>query len=66
MQIYFADRRLARLASEVQYTGRIPPGVVKTYRKTIQLLRDAADERDLYARRALCYKRLKGQRRHQH
>ena len=39
--------------------------IVKAYRKVMQLLRSAVDERDLYAVKSLHFEKLKGNRSHQ-
>ena len=42
------------------------PGIVTAYRKRIQFIQSANDERDLWNWRSLHFKKLKGNRSHQH
>jgi proteic killer suppression protein len=65
MEIQYGDDDLHRLAVDPAFEGGYPPSVVKVYRKRIQLIKGAADERDFYALRSLHYEKLKGQRAHQ-
>jgi len=39
--------------------------IVKAFRKVVQVIRNAMDERDLYAMKSLHYEKLKGQRSHE-
>ncbi len=64
MQMRFADDSLDRLETEKD-DGSRPAAVVKAYRKRIQQIRDAQDERDFRAMRSLRFEKLKGKRRHQ-
>lgn len=63
MRVEFRDEVLRRLAQEHEYT---PQGwdrdVIKSYRKKVQLISAATDERDLYAMRGLRMEKLKGDR----
>jgi toxin HigB-1 len=43
-----------------------PPGIGKAFRKRIQIIRGANDERDFYAMRSLRFEKLQGKRAHQH
>lgn len=47
-------------------TSGLPPGAVKAFRKRMQLIRAAIDERDFYQLKSLHYEKLKGKRSHQH
>lgn len=57
------DEGLRRLAEELAYA---PKGwdlaVIKSYRRKVQLISAAADERDLYALKGLRMEKLKGDR----
>lgn len=66
MEVGFADDALARLEWEPRRTGGYAPNVVSAFRKRMQFIRGAKDERDFRAWRSLNYKRLHGNRRHQH
>lgn len=65
MRCRHKDLRLERLEQDPQYTGGFEPGVVKAFRKRVQLIRSALDERDFYALKSLHYEKLKGERQHQ-
>ena len=63
MPVEYCDEVLRRLAEEPEFA---PKGwscdVIKAYRKRIQLIVAAHDERDLYAMRGLRLEQLKGDR----
>lgn len=67
MYIEYHDDALRRLAEELHYA---PKGwdrdVIKSYRKKLNLIRAAKDDRDLYAMSGLRLKRLNGDRTGQH
>ena len=63
MRIVFEDDDLRRLAEDVSYAPRRwGADIIRAYRKKIQVLRAANDERDLYAMRSLRLEQLKGNR----
>ena len=63
MRIVFEDDDLRRLAEDASYAPRRwGADIIKAYRKKIQVLRAATDERDLYALRSLHLEQLKGNR----
>ena len=63
MRIVFEDDDLRRLAEGASYAPRRwGADIIKAYRKKIQVLRAATDERDLYALRSLHLEQLKGNR----
>jgi proteic killer suppression protein len=66
MEIEFRNEDLDRLETELKYTAAFAPGVVKAYRKRIQAIRAAKDERDLHATKGNHFEKLKGDRAHQH
>ena len=47
------------------YTGGFSSDVVKSFRRKMQFIRSARDERDFYAWKSLHYEKLKGNRSHQ-
>ena len=63
MRVEYHDEVLRRLAEE---QGHAPkgwdPDVIKSYRKKVQLISAAQDERDLYAMRGLRMEKLQGDR----
>lgn len=65
MDIEFSDDALDRLEIDLQFTGGYPQEVVRAYRRRLQFMRSAQDERDLYAFRSWRFKKLMGDRSHQ-
>jgi toxin HigB-1 len=66
MDIEFSRDDLARLESDTAFNAGYGRDVVRGYRKTVQLIRAANDERDLRAMRSLNFEKLKGNRARQH
>lgn len=62
MDVEFEDEQLRRLEAEVSFTAGLEPAIVKAYRKRLQLIRAAVDERAFYAMKSLHYEKLKGDR----
>jgi toxin HigB-1 len=63
MDIEYADENLCRLETDsAGYSREIARG----FQKAIWFIRNAVDERDLYAMRGLYFEKLKGGRAHQH
>ena|SRR6185437_4950197 len=65
MDVTFADSDLDRLEVDPGFDMGMPEGVVKAYRKLLQVIRSAPDERDFRALKSLHYEKLKGVRQHQ-
>ena len=66
MEVRHADNGLQTLETDPAATGGLSPGAVKAFRKRMQLIRAAVDERDFYQLKSLHYEKLKGSRGHQH
>ena len=66
MEIEFDDPDLDRLEVDPRFAAGFPPAVVKGFRKAIGFIRQAVDERDLYAMRGLNFKPLERDRAGQH
>ena len=62
MEVEFEDSDLDRLEVAPGYTAGFTPAIVRGFRKAIQAIRAAHDERDLYASRGFRFKKLKGAR----
>lgn len=63
MRVEYHDEVLRRLAEEQEYAPKgWDPDVIKSYRKKVQLISAAQDERDLYAMRGLRMEKLQGNR----
>ena len=66
MEVRFDDDDdLDQLETDPAFTGGRPPAVVKAFRKVMQFIRAAADERDFFAMKSLRFEKLKGARDHQ-
>ena len=65
MKVRFKDDRLDRLETDAKYDAGFQQAVVAAYRKRLQLIRAAADERDFYQLKSLRFEKLKGNRAHQ-
>jgi toxin HigB-1 len=65
MQLEFRTGDLARLATEPSYRMKLPDAVVIAYRKRVQSIRAAIDERALREPKSHCFKKLQGDRDHQ-
>jgi toxin HigB-1 len=66
MQVEFVDHELDRLETDAQFTAGHAQEIVRAYRKRMQQIRSAKDERDLYAVKSLHFEKLKGDRNRQH
>lgn len=64
MEIRFRKDSLDRLETEEGGGGR-PAAVVKAYRRRMQFIRAAQDERDFRKMKSLRFEKLKGERKHQ-
>ena len=65
MNLRFATAALERLETDARFTDGHSAAVVKAYRKRINLIRQAPDERDFYVLKSLGFEKLKGDRSHQ-
>jgi len=66
MEIRFGNEDLDRLWVDPKYDGGYPSAVIKAYRKRIQFIWAAMDERDFYQMKSLRFEKLKGKRKNQH
>src|SRR3546814_2249503 len=62
MEVAFEDPALQKLESDPAFTAGFEAAVVKAFRKRMQLIRAAVDERTFYAMKSLHYEKLKGNR----
>lgn len=65
MDAEFDDEDLERLEADRDHSAGLGPGVDKGFRKVMQVIRAAKDERDLYALKGLRFEKLQGNRSHQ-
>ena len=66
MRVRHADRGLERVESDIRYYGGYQENIVKAFRRRMQVIRAAQDERDLRQFRSHRFEKLKGKRSHQH
>ena len=66
MEVDFADSDLSQLETGASYRGKWALAIVTAYRKRVQYIRAALDERDLYAMKSFHFEKLKGRRAHQY
>jgi proteic killer suppression protein len=62
MKVRFASGPLERLETDPGYAAGYSAEVVRLYRKRMNFVRQAIDERDLYAMKSLHFEKLKGAR----
>jgi toxin HigB-1 len=66
-EIRFKDESLEKLQEEnAKEDKAYPPGVGKRFRFTLNYIRRALSERDLYAMKGFRFEKLKGKREHQY
>lgn len=66
MDVAFRDADLDRLETDASFDGGHQPAIVKAFRKRMQAIRAAADERDFRNQKSLRFEKLKADRAHQH
>ena len=66
MDVSFKDQSLDRLETDATYSAGFGDGLVKAYRKAMQHIRAATDERTFYSRKSFHFEKLKGDREGQH
>jgi len=66
MEVVFDNDELDQLETDPKFTGGRPPPIVKAYRKRMQIIRAASDERDFYKLNSLRFEKLRGKRKHQY
>jgi proteic killer suppression protein len=66
MDVQFDDPDLDRLETDRAFTAGHDDSTVKGFRKAMQVIRAAPDERDIFAMRGLHFEKLKGERSHQY
>jgi proteic killer suppression protein len=66
MDLRFADDSLDRLETDPKFDAGYSQAIVKAFRKRMQQIRAAVDERDFYELVSLRFEKLKGNRSHQY
>jgi proteic killer suppression protein len=62
LEVVFDDPALDRLETDARFDMGLGSAVVQAYRKRLQMIRSAPDERDFYALKSLHFERPKGVR----
>lgn len=62
MEVDFATAILRRLAEDPNETAGFSQAVAKAYRRRVQFILAAVDERDLYGMKSLHFEKLRGSR----
>ena len=65
MEAEFTDDGLDQLETDPRFTGGFAAAAISAFRKRMQMIRSAPDERDFYELKALHFEKLKGKRSHQ-
>jgi len=66
MDCSFENDDLEKMETDPAFSGAYSDAVVKAFRKRMQQIRAAVDERTFYALKSLRFEKLKGKRSHQH
>jgi proteic killer suppression protein len=66
MEVIFRDESLDRLEADIDFVGQYEQGIFRAFRKRMQQIRSAIDERDFYNQKSLRFEKLKGSRKHQY
>lgn len=66
MEVKFISIDYQRIEEDATFSGGFGQDVVRAYRKCMQLVRAAIDERDFYGFKSRRFERLKGNRSHQY
>jgi toxin HigB-1 len=66
MEVTFKDHPLDRLETDPSFSAGLADDIVKAFRKAMQHIRAASDERTLYSRRSFRFEKLKGDRQGQY
>ncbi len=62
----FRDAGLEKVETDAANDGGLGEAIAKVFRKRMQQIRAAPDERDFYALKSLRFEKLEGKRSHQH
>ena len=65
MDVEFADEQWDQLETDPEFNAGFAREVVRAYRKLMQAIRSAPDERTFYGMKSLHFEKLKGDRDHQ-
>jgi proteic killer suppression protein len=62
MEHRFENEKLERLARDLEFDGGYPREIVRAFRKLVQLIIAANDERDFYGFKGIRFEKMKGVR----
>lgn len=62
MQVEFADETLSKLETDLAFNAGLGREIVSAFRRRMQAIRSALDERDLRAFKSWHFEKLKGER----
>ena len=65
-EVRFKNDSLERLEKDAHYSAGYSEAIVKAFRKRMQMIRSATDERDLREMRSVRFEKLQAARNHQH
>lgn len=65
MEVEFKDGKLQQVESDEKYDGGHGEAVANGFRRRMQQIRAANDERDFYALKSMRFEKLQGDRQHQ-
>ena len=66
MEVRFVDGRLDQLEIDPKFNAGFAQNIVSAFRRRMQQIRSAPDERVFYQLKSLQFEKLKGKRSHQH
>ena len=66
MDVHFKNAVLEKVEADATFNGGLSKAIVKAFRKRMQQIRSAADERLFYKLKSLHFEKLEGDRQHQH
>jgi proteic killer suppression protein len=66
VEAIFKDKELDRLETDPGFDGGYQSTIVKAFRKRMQQIRAAIDERDFRSQKSLRFEKLRGRRAHQY
>lgn len=66
MDVTFKDQSLAQLETDAGFSGGFNDPVVNAFRRAMQHIRAATDERTFYSRRSFRFEKLSGDRKGEH
>lgn len=66
MDVTFGNDKLDRLETDPKFDAGFPQAIVSAFRKRMQTIRAAPDERVFYNMKSLHFEKLKGDRTHQY